>query len=143
LTLLYKRIRLELLASTPSPPIRTPTNAVLDEFLARSTSLLTAADELASSLYAPQDPEIINAELAVFTPTVVNIQKSVQEFFPSETTLGEDLAALRLSDGSSVSDKGGGKKDARRWFETCFKQINKISQSFEVSLVENSTQAVT
>jgi hypothetical protein len=98
--------------------------------------LLTAADELASSLYAPQDPEIISAELAAFTPTVIHLQMSVQEFFPSSTTLGEHLATLRLSEEASVTDMGGGKKDARKWFETCFKQINKISQSFEVSLVE-------
>jgi hypothetical protein len=121
-------------------PIKVPPNATLDAFLAQSASLLTAADDLTSCLYAPQELDIVNAELTAVVSTVRHLQVGVQEFFPIIATVGEQFATLRLSDESSRTDKGGGKKDPRMWFETCFEQIYKISRSF--ALVENSAQTI-
>jgi cyclin-D1-binding protein 1 len=134
-TLLHKKILLDLLASPKSAqrslPIRLPSNAILDALLAQSSRLLSASDDLVSTLYTPQDPLVTHTELLAFITVVEALQTGVQEFFPDIST-GENLGALTLTETSANSR---GRKDIRIWFDTCFEQIFKTSRTFALTLV--------
>jgi cyclin-D1-binding protein 1 len=139
-TLLHKKILLDLLAPPTSPqtlsPIMLPSNVGLDAFLAQSSKLLAASDDLVSTLYPPQDPLATHTELLAFITVVETLQNGVRGFFRQTSTaaLGERLEALTLTETSANANDARGRKDIRIWFDTCFEQIYKASRTFALTL---------
>jgi hypothetical protein len=128
-TLLHKRISLDLLSS-PSPKLP---DLALDSFSLQSSALLSASDELISTLYAPQDPSVTANELSSFLDVIRAFQALLGDL-PSEIhALGAQLGAISLN----VQPGSGVKIDAQKWFDTCFQQIHKTTGSFVLALNDN------
>lgn len=121
-TLLHKRILGDLLTdSLDRPLIVTATH--FDTLSTQSRALLTTTEDIVTTLYAPQNLEHLKAELTLFSDVARKLQPSILVFFPVEP-LEEKFGAMSL--------RGG--KDSRRWFDTCFEQIHKTIQTFDVTL---------
>jgi len=130
-TLLHKRILLDLL-SPSSPSIQNPP---LDALLLHSTALLTSTDDLISTLYTPQNSTSIRTELTTFVDVVRALQSGLQSagFF---TTIGlEDQLGKMSIQGDGKGKKTG--KDIKKWFDTCFEQIYKLSTTFVATLAQD------
>ncbi|KAF7976299.1 hypothetical protein HWV62_5814 [Athelia sp. TMB] len=122
-TLLHKRVLLDLLVPSPTPP----PNPALDALLIHSSSLLAASDDLVATLYTPQNPISVRKELVVFIDTVRSMQSGIQSaFFPIETYMAA-LSVEKDKEGNSSAAKG---KDPRKWFQTCCEQIYKAATAF-------------
>ncbi|KAJ7709907.1 hypothetical protein B0H17DRAFT_916206 [Mycena rosella] len=113
--LLHKRILADIL----SPPQDSPNNSTLDILSALSHLLLSASDELVSTLYTPQDPSNIASELSSFRKIISDFQASLAKPDALETQLEN------LSLGSSSGSK---------WFDTCFVQLYKAVDALAASL---------
>jgi hypothetical protein len=113
-TLLHKRILTDVL-SVPQDP---HTNSTLDTLSSLSHTLLSASDELVSTLYTPQDPDHIATELTEFRRVVSDFQSSIIQ----PESLEAQLANLSLG------------KNGLKWFNTCFVQIYKAVDALAASL---------
>ncbi|KAG5641286.1 hypothetical protein DXG03_005577 [Asterophora parasitica] len=128
-TLLHKRIRKDILSPPSTSPLKLPSHIIehLDTLPPHSSALLVASDDLVSTLYAPQNPSNVSAELASFTD-VVNALRSTILVILQEPTLAEHMEAM------SLQGTGASKRDPRKWFETCFSQIQKAMEGLESTL---------
>jgi len=91
-------------------------DSTYDALVTLSTSLLTASDNLISSIYAPQQLPNVSAYLQSLREAIKDLQRTI---FPSQNnqlSVEEQLNALELSP-QPRSDK------SRKWFRTCFEQI--------------------
>lgn len=109
--LLHKRIINDILSSKSQGQ----DDDSLNKLAVLSGSLLTASDDLISSMYSPQHPDIITPYLHSFLGVNQDIRKII--LLPQDKALEEQLDALSLADQSS------GK--TRKWFTTCFDQLDK------------------
>lgn len=127
--LLHKRVLLDILkgakAQTPAA------TAALDALPQCSHNLLLATEESIASLYSPQDPSVMRSALVSLQTVVADLKTVlyVENFLgsadadvkPLEQTLAE------VSVGASPRQKKT--PDVRKWFDTCFDQIHKLSQT--------------
>lgn len=136
-TLLHKRILLDLL-DTPAPlssGISAIPNTSFDTLLFTSTALLAASDDLVSTLYTSQDPLAIRTEIISFIDVVRSLQSNLLVFFPIEAQLSEmNIGLEKRTNGNEIAKKGG-----RKWFDTCFEQIYKLSTTFASTLHDHNT----
>lgn len=110
--LLHRRILRDIFSISPS-------NVVLDDLSALSHTLLSASDDLVSTLYTPQDPQNVATELGYFRKIISDIQASLVKPDVLETQL----------DRLSLDNKNGSK-----WFDTCFIQLYKAIDALDVTL---------
>ncbi|KAG2157101.1 hypothetical protein DEU56DRAFT_4495 [Suillus clintonianus] len=122
-TLLHKRIFLDLLSFTPTPP---PPSVALDALLLQSHALLAASDELVSSLYAPQNPATIRKESLALLGIVNALQMQLRIFFPDTASIEQQLSALSIEGDKSASTPSKPTAD-KKWFDLCFDQVTKTS----------------
>jgi len=87
----------------------------LDKLAALSGSLLTASDDLISSMYSPQHLDNIASYLHSFLDVIQDFQKII--LLPHEKPLEEQMDILSLADHSG--------EKTRKWFTACFNQIEK------------------
>ncbi|KAJ7685160.1 hypothetical protein DFH06DRAFT_1264492 [Mycena polygramma] len=113
--LLHKRILRDVLSTSKEPP----SNSTLDDLSSLSHKLLSAWDELVSTLYTPQDPEKMGTELGLFRKIISDFQASLVQPDALETQLEQ------LSLGRSTGSK---------WFDTCFVQLFKALDALDGSL---------
>ncbi|KAJ7452413.1 hypothetical protein B0H11DRAFT_1876433 [Mycena galericulata] len=113
--LLHKRILRDILSTSQD----SPNNPTLDTLSSLSHQLLSASDELVSTLYTPQDPRNIERELKFFRKIMSDVQASLVKPDALETQL-EYL---------SLEDKNGS-----RWFDTCFVQLYKAVDALDATL---------
>jgi len=113
--LLHKRVLRDILSTSGD----SPSNATLDGLSSLSHMLLSASDELVSTLYTPQDPRNIETELRSFRKIISDFQASLVKPDALETQL-EHL---------SLENKNGSK-----WFDTCFVQLYKAADALDTSL---------
>jgi hypothetical protein len=107
--LLHKRIINDIL----SPKSQTADDVSLDKLAALSGSLLTASDDLISSMYSPQHLDNVASYLHSFLGVNQEFRKII--LLPHEKPLEERMDVL------SVADQSGEK--TRKWLTTCFNQI--------------------
>ena len=110
--LLHKRVLRDAL----SPDVPECDNSTYDALATLSTNLLTASDNLISSMYAPQQLSNVSVYLESLREVIKDLQRTL---FPSQNnqlSLEEQLKALELSP-QLGSDK------SRKWFKTCFEQV--------------------
>ena len=91
-------------------------NSTYDALVTLSTNLLTASDNLISSMYAPQQLPNVSVYLQSLRDVIKELQRTL---FPSQNnqlSVEEQLNALELSP-QLGNDK------SRKWFKTCFKQV--------------------
>ncbi|KAG1753499.1 hypothetical protein EDB19DRAFT_1845125 [Suillus lakei] len=124
-TLLHKRIFLDLLSSTPTPP---PPSVALDALLLQSHALLAASDELVSSLYVPQNPDMIRKESLALLDIINGLQLQLRIFFPDTSSLEQQLSGLSIEGDKSASTPSKPTAD-KKWFDLCFDQVTKTSAS--------------
>jgi hypothetical protein len=98
------------------------TGQVLDGLLPHSSALLAATDELISTMYTPQQSARVRAELTSF----VNVIKQLRSYIFQSSTLVDQLDRMSL-DSSSAHAK------ERRWFDTCFDQIQRAAAALETT----------
>ena len=132
-TLLHKRILLDIL------PLSCPTiqNPSLDALLIHSSSLHTSTDDLISTLYTPQNPTSIHTELITLVDVIRAIQSGLTAVFLG---LEDHLATLSIQDQASGNENSKGNKtikDIKKWFDTCFEQIYKLSTTFMSTLTQD------
>jgi cyclin-D1-binding protein 1 len=134
---LQKRIQLDLISNT-SPSRKEPDPKTLDILLAHSTNLLAACDALASSLYSPQDKSTLTTELGSLLDEIRSIKEIVMPLTirieGTGTNIEEKMAALNIQ---KQNDKP--ERDVRAWFETCFAQVSRISDSISSELRDSTT----
>lgn len=97
--ILHKRILSDVLSSTSPVSVA---NSVLDALLARSNALVAASDELVADAYPPQEPVFICRETEALVKVVADLRVHLSALF----------------DGQQAN---------KRWFDTCFDQITKLS----------------
>lgn len=122
-TLLHKRIFLDLLSSTPTPP---PPSFALDALLLQSHALLATSDEVVSSLYVPQNPATIRKESLALLDIINGLQLQLRIFFPDTSSLEQQLSGLSIEGDESVSTPSKPTAD-KKWFDICFEQVTKTS----------------
>ncbi|KAJ7273712.1 hypothetical protein B0H12DRAFT_1228528 [Mycena haematopus] len=113
--LMHKRILRDILATSQ----QTPNNSILDVLSSLSHQLLSASDELVSTLYTPQDPDRMKTELSAFRIITSDFQASLAKPDAPETQL-QNLS-LTLNNGS-------------KWFDMCFVQLFKAMDALDGSL---------
>ncbi|KAG1891006.1 hypothetical protein F4604DRAFT_1703824 [Suillus subluteus] len=124
-TLLHKRIFLDLLSSTPTPP-GPPPSLALDALLLQSHALLAASDELVSSLYIPQNPATIRKESLALLDIINGLQLQLRIFFPDTSSLEQQLSGLSIEGDKSAPTPSKLTAD-KKWFDLCFDQVTKTS----------------
>ncbi|KAG1827291.1 uncharacterized protein BJ212DRAFT_1311346 [Suillus subaureus] len=122
-TLLHKRIFLDLLSSTPTPLL---SSLALDALLLQSHALLSASDELVSSLYIPQNPATIRKESLALLDIINGLQLQLRIFFPDTSSLEQQLSGLSIEGDKSTSTHSKPTAD-KKWFDLCFDQVTKTS----------------
>lgn len=109
--LLHKRIINDVLSSKSQGQ----DDLSLNKLAILSGSLLTASDDLISSMYSPQHLDIITSYLHSFLGVNQDIRKII--LLPHDKALHERVDSLSLADQPS--------EKTRKWFTTCFDQIDK------------------
>ena len=109
--LLHKRIINDVLSSK----CQRQDDLSLNKLAVLSGSLLTASDDLISSMYSPQHLDIITSYLNSFLGVNQDIRKII--LLPHDKALHERMESLSLADQPS--------EKTRKWFTTCFDQIDK------------------
>lgn len=112
--LLHKRVLRDILSTSQEPP----SNATLDSLSSLSHTLLSASDELVSTLYTPQDPRNVETELRSFRKIISDFQASLVK--PGLETQLENLSL--------------GNDNKSKWFDTCFVQLYKAVDALDVAL---------
>ena len=110
-----------------------PINAALDSLVFRSSALLSASDELISTLYTPQDPANMAKELVSFQGTLNSLQSSLQAFF-LDTSLETQLGDMNIHGAASGTGRAAGKKGSRVWFDTGFEHVHKAARALTTTL---------
>ncbi|KAJ7774611.1 Grap2 and cyclin-D-interacting-domain-containing protein [Mycena maculata] len=110
--LLHKRILRDILSTSNEPS----SNTALDRLSSLSHTLLSASDELVSTLYTPQDPQNIETELRSFRTIISDFQASLIKPDALET----ELESLSLEN-----------ENRSKWFDTCFVQIYKAVDALQ------------
>jgi len=108
--LLHKRIINDVLSSK----FQGKDDVSLNELAVLSSSLLTASDDLISSMYSPQHLDTITPYLHSFLGVNQDIRKII--LLLHEKALEEQMEALLLADQPN--------EKTRKWFTTCFHQID-------------------
>lgn len=106
---------------------------MLDLLLEQSSTSLAAYDDLIATLYAPQKPSTILLAVASLVAQVHGTSRPILQIVPSPS-LEVHMGSLEVSSSSKDGKTGGKPKDIRKWFETCFAQIEKMSLSIEKDL---------
>ena len=88
-------------------------NGTYDLLLVRSNSLLCTSDDLVATLYPPQEPASVRDEVVALMAVVTELHNQLQVFFP---------VAEGVQEPASTRKKAG-----KKWFDTCFDQISKLS----------------
>jgi len=86
-----------------------------DKLAALSGRLLTASDDLISSMYSPQHLDNVTSYLHSFLAVSQDLREII--LLPHENPLEEQMDVLSLADQSL--------EKTRKWFTTCFNQIEK------------------
>ncbi|EPS98520.1 hypothetical protein FOMPIDRAFT_1126249, partial [Fomitopsis schrenkii] len=115
-TLLHKRVQIDLLAKSPPEPT---SNTTLDALPAHSHAILVAFEDVVATLYAPQNPASIASAISPLASSVEGLQAMITSMFP--LTISQTGTAA----GGAPS---GSQRDVRKWFVTCFEQIQKLSR---------------
>jgi len=121
--LLHKRV----LRDVFSPDAPECDNLTYDALVTLSTNLLTASDDLISSMYAPQQLSNVSVYLQSLRDVIKDLQRTL---FPSQSnqlSVEEQLNALELSPRL-------GNDKSRKWFKTCFEQVEILAAKVENTL---------
>ncbi|KAH6918587.1 hypothetical protein BKA70DRAFT_20840 [Coprinopsis sp. MPI-PUGE-AT-0042] len=112
-TLLHKYIIKRVLAAPfDTLPTQAHLNPLLDKLADDSSALSAAVDDLASTVYAPQDTEEMSEQL--------------QNFSRFKETLFDRITSILSLPSVSELMKGSGKEaPAQKWFDTCSEQFEK------------------
>ncbi|KAJ7940640.1 hypothetical protein B0H13DRAFT_2226014 [Mycena leptocephala] len=113
--LLHKRILRDILSTSQE----SPNNSTLDALSSLSHTLLSASDELVSTLYTPQDQEKMETELRSFRKLISDFQASLVK---------PDALETQLESLSMASNNGS------KWFDTCFVQLYKAVDALDDGL---------
>jgi hypothetical protein len=112
---LHKRILRDILSTSQE----SPNNSTLDALSSLSHTLLSASDELVSTLYTPQDQEKMETELRSFRKLISDFQASLVK---------PDALETQLESLSMASNNGS------KWFDTCFVQLYKAVDALDDGL---------
>jgi hypothetical protein len=78
-----------------------PTDPALDALLRTSSTLLAAADDLAFTLYPPQETSSIRTQLHLFVQAAETVQIGVRELLSQPRVLLTKLEDLSLTENAS------------------------------------------
>ncbi|KAJ3531422.1 hypothetical protein NMY22_g8162 [Coprinellus aureogranulatus] len=124
--LLHKTVAKKVLsASLQGLPVQPELNAVVDGLANDSALLPAAVDDLISTTYSPQDTSDMLEQLLHLDTIMVGIQSRLTSLFslePVEKMLRESVAAGKKEPG------------VRKWFDTCFAEIKKLTSQLSTSL---------
>lgn len=133
-SLLHKRIVSDLLSPIPDSQTHAiPSPQGLDSLPSQSSALLAASDELIAAVFPPQNTQNVATELLAFQAVIRRLHTSLAMFF-FEPSIDAQLQALNLSRDNTPS----GGKGSRKWFDTCFEQIDKAAQALSNTLEINT-----
>ena len=110
--MLHKRVLRDVL----SPDAPECDDSTYDALVTLSTNLLTASDNLISSIYAPQQLPNVSAYLQALREVIKDFQRTIFPSQNNQSSVEEQLNALELSP-QLGNDK------SRKWFNTCFEQV--------------------
>ncbi|KAG8954494.1 hypothetical protein FRC04_011822 [Tulasnella sp. 424] len=102
---------------------RTSSTIDLDDALARSNALMASFDDVVASLAPTQELDVINSGLKSVLAWVRQVRTDVD----TEKVTKSLPTSLKLDDPSKSSSDS-----LSKWFTTCFEQIDKASQNFNV-----------
>lgn len=141
-TLLHKRIQLDLLARLPAEPSLASVSA-LDTLPDCSHELLIAFEEVVASLYAPQDLQNIASAISSLATSIRRLRTVISDgdLLPWRAEPGVDTLTNGMASMSVATEAAGGRgkeKDVRRWLDTCFEQIEKLSRNLTDAFSQES-----
>lgn len=106
--------------------IQPQVNSIVDQLASDSASLPAAIDDVVATVDSPQDPAEMSEELQHLHGVVLNIQSRLDALFALQPV--GDLMK------ESISATGKSNTDIRKWFQTCFKQIEQLTSDMSKSL---------
>ncbi|TFK42583.1 Grap2 and cyclin-D-interacting-domain-containing protein [Crucibulum laeve] len=127
-TLLYKHISQDFLPSLETSHLPTSINRQLDELALLSPTLVSASDDLISTLYGPQNTNSIRTELAAYQDTLRRLHSTLDVLLV-DPPLEKQFEQLNVS-----NKPRSGKTPSKIWLKTCFGQIEKCRQTLLVTL---------
>ncbi|PSR94111.1 hypothetical protein PHLCEN_2v4539 [Hermanssonia centrifuga] len=138
--MMHKRIILDILKQSTPPKDASATS--IDVLPGLSHTLLLACEELVAVLYAPQDSRAIRSAILSLAETVRKVKTSLlsTQLLP-DIRPSADVGSLEKKMGQvSINNETPAKKErnVRAWFNTCFEQIEKLSQTIGSSLETNN-----
>lgn len=117
--LLHQKVITEILS-----PASTLANSVLDDLTPLSPALLSASDELVSTLDSPQDVDSITTELDALKAIVDRIRATLLLLFNQPESLTAPFSGVSLNEATPPNHRN----PIEKWFNTCFEQIHKAIQ---------------
>ena len=135
--LLHKRIQIDLLQKASKQVAENTKHSPVDALPALSHNLLLATEELVAALYAPQDLPSLRAAVETLVKEAQTFRPALQaaQFLSSESALDDlpkKMHSLTTADVSaepkpeSADEKK--RRETQKWFNTCFDQVDKVSQ---------------
>ncbi|KAF7789515.1 hypothetical protein EIP86_000461 [Pleurotus ostreatoroseus] len=135
--LLHKRIQIDLLQKASKQVAENTKHSPVDALPALSHNLLLATEELVAALYAPQDLPSLRAAVETLVKEAQTFRPALQaaQFLSSESALDDlpkKMHSLTTADVSaepkpeSADEKK--RRETQKWFDTCFDQVDKVSQ---------------
>jgi len=102
---------------SPASPL---VNSVLDDLTPLSPALLSASDELVSTLDSPQDVDSITTELHALKAIVDRIRATLLLLFNQPESLTAPFSGVSLNETTPSNHRN----PIEKWFNTCFDQIH-------------------
>ena len=123
-TLLHKRVHIDLLSKPLPAPM---SDAILDALPPQSHTILVALEDVVATLYAPQNAPSIASAISPLASSVEGLRATIMPILPSTGT------------DSAPPGSQGTQRDVRKWFITCFEQIDKLSRNLTDSLPQTDS----
>lgn len=139
---MHKRVLLDILKSAPAK-----SSSTLDALPQRSRDILVTVEELIAALYSPQDTSAIKAAVETLAADVTKLKvalldgKLLVDADDKISTSDVDSLQKKMA---TVSVNGSTQKkptDVRKWFDTCFEQVTKLSQTVTSSFGAESSSS--
>ncbi|KAI0682442.1 hypothetical protein BC835DRAFT_883396 [Cytidiella melzeri] len=145
IVLLHKRVLVDILKA----PFTPTSHSLLDKMPPQSHDLLLAMEDVVAALYALQDipvmrTAIMNIAASVNRLKLILYQDSfIRSVDTKDKTLTDIDALTKKMERADIHGTPTQRKaaDVRKWFDTCFEQILKLSQNIITSLDDESSSS--
>ena len=133
--LLHKRIHIDLLKKPRPDALSRSTDPSMDVLPVLSQAFLVAAEETVAALYSPQDVPTVTEAVTVLGKSAAGFRSPLEtaRFIQArDPPLPQDAIEEVIQKVASVTvtetPEAKKQRETQKWFDTCFNQVDKLSQ---------------